>query len=257
MAAEPTSTATGQTTASVVPATPAEVTAHAPTLAAPGAAQTDTAGATDAQTPAATLPEAERNRIAAEARRDGDAKAKEAARELAKATARLAELEAAEQARKDAELSEIEKAQRAAKEAEARADAAEAARQQAIVEATRSRLIATTAPDLPAPFQAQVSGATDEEIAASIAQAQAAWQQTQAQVAQRILTMTPEQAVVVFGDDIGKVLGERLQGRSASLGVAANPGGAVPAPAGEWNSADPNSWTAETWALERKRLGIG
>ncbi len=100
--------------------------------------------------------------------------------------------------------------QAAAAAAEERAAAAEAARQDAEVRTLRVNLLAIEAADLPTVYRDRVTGATEDEIRASIADAQAAYLGDRDAFLGKLATMTPEQ-VAALGE-AGQPVAERLPG---------------------------------------------
>lgn len=137
-------------------------------------AQAQTAETAAAQTQAGEMiPKSEADKQNAAARRDADAKAKEAQKALDAANARLKELEDEKTAAERAKLDEQDRLKLEADEARQAKDAAEARATRAEADALRARLIMEQAPSLPARYKRTIEGATEEDIAASIEAAKA------------------------------------------------------------------------------------
>jgi len=147
-----------------------------------------------------------------------------------KTTATLqAELEALRKEKEDralTELSEIEKAQKAAEDAAKRATELEAALTSERINSLRANIIANEAATLPLAYKALITGGDEDAIKASVAS-----------------------AVSAFEADRAAILAEK----SRSIGAP---------PAQTQDVTVPDQWstennTAEAWAKERVRLGIG
>lgn len=184
-----------------------------------------------AQTPAGEMvSRAEADKAAAAARRDADAKAKEAQKQLDAAMARLKELEDEKTTAERAKLDEAERLKLEAEEAKQERDQAVALAQAAQADAMRTRLIMEQAPTLPAAYKRMVEGADESAITASIAAAQAAYQSDNAgrmtvsewhSLVAEARPMTPEQRAEKW-PDLAPALNELLKTTPESVGTPSN-----------------------------------
>jgi len=175
---------------------------------------------------------------------------------LAERDAELQKYRDAEAAQQAAAMSELEKAQKAATDAQAETAKLQAQVADANLQTLKANLLAVEAPDLPVEFRVQVTGADEEAIKASIAEARTKHQERQKAWLADVASLTPEQLVAKYGEE-ARPLAERLSGKVLSIGspTAATPG-QVPL-AGEWDPNKPATQTLDNWRKERLRLGVG
>jgi len=178
------------------------------------------------------------------------------AKTLAERDAELQKYRDAEAAQQAAAMSELEKAQKVASDAQAETARLQTQVADANIQTLRANLLAVEAPDLPSEFRVQVTGADEEAIKASIAEARMKYQERQKAWLADVASLTPEQLVAKYGEE-ARPLAERLSGKVLSIGspTAATPG--QPPLAGEWDPNKPATQTTANWRKERERQGVG
>ena len=189
--------------------------------------------AQDTGTPSAppaekTYTEAELNSVAAKARKRAEA-------DTEALKTQLEELQGAEETRRQAEMSEVERAQEAEAKAKADAEAARADADSARLSATRSRIIAETAADLPPAYLGLVGGEDAEAITAAAVDARAQLDADRGSYRDSLLSqiagMSAEDLEAAFPENTAATaLANRFRGQQASIGAPAAAGQTVAAP---------------------------
>lgn len=214
-----------------------------------GDAQTTTGAQDTGAAPPTGMTQAQVDRIVQERLSRAEAKWQEREAGL------QAELEThrkAEEERQQAEMTEVERAKAEAEKARADAQAALATAEQERLRATRADLISQQAPDLPAAYKQLISGADEDAITASIAEARNAYLADERAALERVLDLPAEQLKARYGPEGAQALADRLAGLPRNVGAPSNAGNQPQVPA-DWGQGNDSQ---QAWIRERGRLGL-